>query len=962
MTIAGKIMVVDDNATTRRMVKNALTAHGYIVIEAADGATARALMASEAPNVVLQDLVLPDTDGFTLVGELRKLSQTDVRILAFSGFVSKLDEARISAVGFDHIIPKPISPAALVPLVEAHFPLPAATAERFGQGRRLVVADDDPLQLKLATFRLSRLGFEIETASNGVAALAAIRKHKPDAVVSDVMMPELDGFGLAMALRQDPALCTVPLVLVTSSYVEPSDRELAKRAGANELVVRTPELAELIELLRTTMSSASSPTIVDLSALPELERERSRRVFRQLERQVMLNTGLAKRCSALASELTVLTGIADAVLQQRDVDSALDEALSACFDAGGISVGALYRFDDAGELGVRSLANDGTRWDVPGLATFFGHDVLLREAISSRTLLYVPSPAVDESVGRHLLAASGGTALLVAPLASPQRALGALLMVSRGRDRDLDDWRSFALGVAAQISQVLTLARAYSDAEAAERKASRQAALLEAVFESAPDFVIHLDRDGLIRFINRLEAPRRIEDVLGTRWIDHLDVEERPKVQAAFESANLGITSEFEIQSFAYGAPRFFSCRLGPVREHGTITGFVTVARDVTDRKHSEMQLMLADRMASVGTLAAGVAHEINNPLAAVIANLDMALHDVVELGERPDLPPDLVDELRDARSAADRVREIVRDLKLFSRTHEDLVGAVQVEKVLDSTLRMASNEIRHRAKLIKDYGGVPRIVANESRLGQVLLNLIVNAVQAIPEGNYDANEIRVSTRSANGQVEIIVTDTGIGMPPEVKQRLFTPFFTTKPIGVGTGLGLAISHRIVAAMGGTITFESEVGKGTTFRICLPVADARVAPVTQQIPLASRAARRGRILVVDDEDTLGHAIRRYLAHEHDVEAVSSARHALEMLVRGERYDVVLCDLMMPQMGGIEFYDTVAKLDGHQANRMAFMTGGAFTEAARAFFETTANPRIEKPFDLKTLLHFVNQLIQ
>jgi CheY-like chemotaxis protein len=302
MTSTGTVMIVDDNAATRRMVKNALARHGYRVVEAADGATARKLMVSEHPRVVLQDLVLPDTDGFTLVGELRKLSTTDVTILAFSGFVSKLDEARISAVGFDYIIPKPIAPSALVPLVEAHFPAPAATSERFGQGRRVVVADDDPLQLKLASFRLGRLGFEIETVPDGAAALAAIRRRRPDAVVSDVMMPELDGFGLAMALRQDPELASLPLVLVTSSYVEPSDRELAKRAGANELVVRTPELAEVIEHLRTTLSSSAPATTMEAAAVPELERERNRRVFRQLERQVLLNTGLAKRCSALASE------------------------------------------------------------------------------------------------------------------------------------------------------------------------------------------------------------------------------------------------------------------------------------------------------------------------------------------------------------------------------------------------------------------------------------------------------------------------------------------------------------------------------------------------------------------------------------------------------------------------------------------------------------------------------------
>src|SRR5450432_3257812 len=331
-------MVVDDNSATRRMVKNALARGGYEVLEAPDGATARYLMRTQSPRVVLQDLMLPDADGFVLVGELRELASSEVSILAFSGFVSKLDEARVSRVGFDDIIPKPIAPSRLVPIVESHLPAAIKASEKFGMNRRLVVADDDPIQLKLATFRLSRLGFDVESVSDGASALAAIRRQPPDAVVSDVMMPELDGFGLAMALRQDPALRTVPLVLITSSYIESSDRTLARRAGANDLVLRTPDLAALIEVLRDTLAEDhTGPITPPPEQLPELERERNRRVFRQLERQVMLNTGLAKRCSSLASELTVLTHISEAVLRNREGDGALDEAIASCFDAGGVS-------------------------------------------------------------------------------------------------------------------------------------------------------------------------------------------------------------------------------------------------------------------------------------------------------------------------------------------------------------------------------------------------------------------------------------------------------------------------------------------------------------------------------------------------------------------------------------------------------------------------------------------------
>jgi PAS domain S-box-containing protein len=953
-------MVVDDNSATRRMVRNALVRNGHQVLEAPDGRTARELMAKEHPRVVLQDLMLPDADGFELVGQLRDLAGPDVSILAFSGFVSKLDEARASTVGFDDIIPKPIAPSRLVPLIEAHLPVHLPRAERFGQGRKLLIADDDPLQLKLASFRLGRLGFSIETAHDGAEALELVRRTRPDAIVSDVMMPELDGFGLAMALRQEATLRDIPLVLVTSSYVEPSDRELARRSGANDLVLRTPELGEVIEVLRDTLAGTAGSSALEPELLPELERERNRRVFRQLERQVLLNAGLAKRCSALASELTVLTGISEAVLRHRDVDVALDDALATCFDAGGVAVGALYLLDDSGALRVRPLGGDPA-WPPPELATFFGHEDVLRTVMATGKPIYLPSEEVPADVAAGLLRVCEASALLVVPLAGTQGPLGALLMIARAREVDREDWRAFAQGVGTQISQVLTLARAYADRETAERRAAREAALLEAVVESAPDYVLQLDLDGVIQFLNRIEAPRTVSDFIGKPWFDIIVPDQRARARAAFdEVVRTGEPAGFEIQM---GTPsigtRWIQGRFGPVKHEGKIIGCVLIARDVTEGKQTELQLMLADRMASVGTLAAGVAHEINNPLAAVIANLDMALQDLEPVEA---LPQDINDELRDARTAADRVREIVRDLKVFSRVQDDRRGAVDIQKVLESTLRMAWNEIRHRAKLIKTYTKVPRVDANESRLGQVFLNLIVNAAQAIPEGNAASNELRISTAFEDERVVVRVADTGAGMTPEVQARLFTPFFTTKPTGVGTGLGLAISHKIITSLGGTMTFTSTPGRGTEFRVALPIAPPDAVPITERVPLVGPATRRGRVLVIDDEESLAQAVRRFLATDHEVEALTNGREALERIIAGTRYDVILCDLMMPQMTGMEVHEAILRIDPSQARRMVFLTGGAFTQSAREYIENVPNQRIEKPFDLKALRNLVNELIR
>jgi PAS domain S-box-containing protein len=388
----------------------------------------------------------------------------------------------------------------------------------------------------------------------------------------------------------------------------------------------------------------------------------------------------------------------------------------------------------------------------------------------------------------------------------------------------------------------------------------------------------------------------------------------------------------------------------------------LVITRDVTERKKMQTQLMVSDRMASVGTLAAGVAHEINNPLATVLANVDLALRDVHDVGVRPGARDELLEELQDAREGVERVRQIARDLKVFSRGDEEVRGPVDVRRALESSLRMGWNEIRHRARLVKDFAPVPPVDANESRLGQVFLNLVVNAAQAIPEGQSDRNEIRVKTYTdAQGRAVIEVVDTGPGIPADVMKRLFTPFFTTKPIGQGTGLGLSICQRIITALDGEITLSSELGHGTTARVVLPAAKVPATAAAEEHAAAKRAGRRGQILVIDDEPMVALAVRRTLQGEHDVTICHSATEALRLIDSGLKFDVILCDLMMPQVTGIDFFHTLSQRAPEQAARTIFLTGGAFTPRARAFLDETTNQRLEKPFDPQNLRAVVNHSV-
>lgn len=382
---------------------------------------------------------------------------------------------------------------------------------------------------------------------------------------------------------------------------------------------------------------------------------------------------------------------------------------------------------------------------------------------------------------------------------------------------------------------------------------------------------------------------------------------------------------------------------------------YLISARDVTNRKRDEQRTLHAARMASMGALTAGIAHELNNPLSFVMSNLAFAVHDLERLaGADPDFD-EVKAALSDAREGADRVRVIVQDLKAFSRSDSESVGPVSLRRVVSSAAKLAMTEIRAKAKLVLEIGTDAAAEGNEAKLGQVVVNLLVNAAQAIPDGAESENEVRVRTSQQGDRVCIEVSDTGGGIPEEIQAKIFEPFFTTKPIGVGTGLGLAICHGIVAGMNGRIEVESAPGKGTTFRVWLRVSAA--AEERSTIAHAAAPSKRGRVLVVDDEPKVGASIQRALAG-HEVVYVSNGAEALAKLSAGERFDAVLCDLMMPGMSGRELFE---QFPSRLRGRTAFVTGGAVTESARDFLARVPNRKIAKPFTSEDLQLVVADLV-
>jgi len=373
------------------------------------------------------------------------------------------------------------------------------------------------------------------------------------------------------------------------------------------------------------------------------------------------------------------------------------------------------------------------------------------------------------------------------------------------------------------------------------------------------------------------------------------------------------------------------------------------MAFDVTERRALETRLALSDRLATMGAMAAGVAHEINNPLTYVLGNVDYVIGAL--RGQAPaELPgtAPIVEALEEAHRGTRRIHEIVADLQSLSRGADEPPRPVALRRAVEGALSMAAAQVRHRARVTCAWGEAPPVLASEGKLGQVFLNLLINAAQALPIGAADQHEIRLTTWAEPGVAACAVEDTGSGIAPEHLPRIFDPFFTTKAPGEGTGLGLAICQGIVTSLGGTISVESLPARGTRFVVRLPAtAEAEVAlPAGGTQP--GQSGRR-RVLVVDDEVLIGRVVKRSLESHCDTAVETSARAALDRLRSGEQFDLVLCDMMMPEMSGVDFHAAVLAAAPAVAGRIAFITGGAFTAREQAFLQRPGVIWLEKPLD-------------
>lgn len=801
----------------------------------------------------------------------------------------------------------------------------------------LIIDDSKQICSMLAEYVLPELGYTPIIAHTGRQGLNRLRQHTPDLILLDLQLPDTSGLDLLRLIAQEGY--DVPVILMTAHGSEAIAVE-AFRLGARNYLIKP-------------FSETEAQAAIDQAL-------RERRLKREKD---LLTRNLRQR----VQELTVLYSIGKSVSSLLD----LEELLVRIVEAGIYITRAeegflLLRDPNADELYLRAAKNLGEQRaqklrmpiddSLAGQVIRTGKPIRLDKAGAGAQLKVITGFLVR--------------AILQVPLMVGSQVIGVLAVDNQQSERTFSENDQYLLSALADYAAIaIENARLYEQVKQSESR-------YRDLFDNANDLIFTLDSRFNIRSINKVGPTitgYAYDDLIGRPLRDMIFDDAWASVERRIANVLRGqIVPPFELQFRRRDEETVLlevSARL--IRDGNRSEAIHCIARDLTERRRLEEQLIKAEKLSAIGQLVAGVAHEVNNPLTSISGYTQLMLRD-------KNLPPSVREDLQHINTQAERAARIVQNLLMFAREHKPQRTLVDINQVLRSTLALRAYQLRvDNITVVTDFApDLPPTVADPHQLQQVFLNLINNAHQAMTErGDKGTLTLRTSVAQYVGEdgheeswIRVAVNDTGIGISPRNLSRIFDPFFTTKPIGQGTGLGLSICFGIIQEHGGRIRAESEVGVGTTMYVELPLTHAyEMAPETTNAPSstvveeatdAEEASQGAAILVVDDEEAVSALLARLLIDlGHRPTTVASGEAALEALAR-QPFDLILTDIKMPGMTGFELYQHIKQRDLHLARRIIFITGDTITASTQARLAQTGNPYIAKPFAIERLEALVN----
>jgi PAS domain S-box-containing protein len=953
MTIA-PILIVEDNTATRKMLRLVLQAEGHSVVEAENGETALRLAAECTPSIVLLDCGLPDMDGFEVARRLHIMAPS-LGVVAVTGWVAADDERVLSAgAGFLDVLVKPVEASLLLRVVEQH--LGPARPRVGNAGKSVLLVDDDPTQRKLGHLALAAAGFHVTVAEDGEVALKLALEQRPDVILTDVLMPGLDGFGLCKAIRGEATLQTVPVVLMSAHYVEDDDRRLGTRFGATRYVSRTGGFEAVVRSVLDAMVAPPAPPVAPPP--DDVQSAYLRRIVRQLERQASISTSLARQVSLQATALSLLDGLGVSLSRQRDPESVLGDTLAECLHASGLSVGTILLLQADGHLAVRAHLGPLSTPDWRAHS-----EVLLRT--SSGGGQSIPSAQAGPQ-GDALLADLGVDTALVVPIIARDELLGVLLLASAHADLASAEGESFvraARSVSVQLGQVLALGRMFSQLASAEER-------YRVLLENATDSIGVLTTAGVI-----LEANKSWQKLMGMPREDLVDhnVAEfiAPEPGGVQKSASDAFDSQEEgtLRPMSFQRPDGTLVHVELSQTVVNVGGepyIFAVGRDLTARIRLEERLRQAQKMEAIGTLAGGVAHDFNNMLSVILGYSSLLLDEM-----KPNDP--VRDELEEIKRAGERAQGLTHQLLAFSRQQVLEPKVLDLNPILGGMKQMIRRLLGESVELsMPTSTQLGRVYADPGQVEQVVMNLAVNARDAMPNGgkfSLETSNVELSHAYASEHegvapgpyVVLAATDTGCGMDVATRARIFEPFFTTKEVGRGTGLGLATVFGIVKQSAGHVAVDSQPGRGAAFRIYFPQTDHATDVTTSVASMAPSLRGSETVLLIEDEDAVRAVIRRILARNGY--QVLDAQNGGEALLICEQHaaeiHLILTDVVMPRMSGKQLVDRLLPLRPQM--KVLFVSGYTDDLIVRHGVRDAGMAFLQKPITPKSLLGKVREVL-